>query len=46
MFHLYDGYHWAGMHLIWWGFWLVFIGIAFRFYEPLPRNRSTPDTRP
>ena len=25
MFHFYDGYHFIGMHLLWWVFWLAFI---------------------
>ncbi len=39
MFHLYDGYHWLGMHLLWWLFWFMIIGVVFGLYEPVPRKR-------
>jgi hypothetical protein len=29
MFHFYDGYHFIGMHLLWWVFWLAFLSIVF-----------------
>lgn len=40
MFHFYDGYHFFGMHLLWWAFWIAFIGIVFGWYEPVPRRRE------
>lgn len=40
MFHLYNGYHFLGMHLLWWAFWVVMIGIVFGWYEPVPRWRG------
>ena len=39
MFHMYDGYHFLGMHLLWWGFWIVMITILFGAFEPVRRNR-------
>ncbi len=32
MFHFYDGYHFLGMHLLWWLFWIPFVGVVFRAY--------------
>ena len=29
MFHFYDGYHWFGMHLFWWAFWILFLVVVF-----------------
>ncbi len=43
MFNMYDGYHFFGMHLIWWFIWIVFIGIIFGAYEPVRRNRRRDD---
>ncbi len=40
MFHFYDGYHFIGMHLLWWVFWFAFIGIVYAMYEPVPRRRG------
>ena len=40
MFHFYSGYHFLGMHLIWWTIWLLFIGILFGAYEQVPRIRK------
>ncbi len=39
MFHFYDGYHFFGMHMIWWFFWILFIGIVFGAYVSVRRNR-------
>lgn len=43
MFHMYDGYHFVGMHMLWWFFWIVFIGVLFGAYEPVRRNRRRKD---
>jgi putative membrane protein len=40
MFHFYDGYHFFGMHLMWWVFWIVFVSVLFGPYEPVRRNRD------
>jgi hypothetical protein len=40
MFHMYSGYHFVGMHLLWWVFWLAFLTIVFGIYEPVPRSRN------
>lgn len=39
MLHFYDGYHFVGMHLLWWVFWILSILIVFVPYEPIRRNR-------
>jgi putative membrane protein len=46
MFHMYAGYHWFGMHLLWWLFWFAFIGMIFGVYEPVPRKRRPGNERP
>jgi hypothetical protein len=47
MFNMYDGYHFFGMHMLWWFFWILFIGVIFGAYEPVRRNRrGTDDTSP
>ncbi len=45
MFHFYDGYHFWGMHLVWWLFWFAFIWIAFGWYQPVRRVRGRTDMR-
>ena len=40
MFHFYDGYHFIGMHMMWWVFWILFVSIMFGPYEPVRRNRG------
>jgi hypothetical protein len=44
MFNMYDGYHFFGMHMLWWFFWIVFIGVIFGAYEPVRRNRRGIDS--
>ncbi|CAN5838164.1 hypothetical protein BH11GEM1_BH11GEM1_35390 [soil metagenome] len=45
MFHFYDGYHFIGMHLLWWVFWFSFISILFGMYEPVARSRGSKSAR-
>ena len=40
----YDGYHFWGMHLIWWIFWLLFIFAIFGWFEPVPKKRIKKDS--
>lgn len=40
----YYGYHFWGMHLIWWFFWIVFIVIVFGWFEPVPKKRIKKDS--
>ena len=39
MFHMYNGYHFFGMHMLWWFFWILFIGGNFGTYEPVRTYR-------
>ena len=39
MFQFYDGYHFFGMHLFWWFFWILFISVLFGAYEPVRRGK-------
>ena len=41
MFQFYDGYHFFGMHMIWWFFWFAFIWVIFGMYEPVRRSKRT-----
>ncbi len=38
MFRLYDGYHFLGMHLLWWAFWFSFSLFIFGWFEQVPRS--------
>ncbi len=38
--HFYDGYHFFGMHLIWWAFWVLFFVVGIRLFEPVRRGRG------
>lgn len=40
MMNFYNGYHFFGMHLIWWGFWLLFFAVVLRTFTPMPRGRG------
>lgn len=40
MFRFYDGYHFWGMHLIWWVIWLVFIAWIFLMFTRYGRERD------
>lgn len=37
----YDGYHFFGMHMLWWFFWIAFIWVIFGMYEPVRRSNRT-----
>ena len=43
MFRFYDGYHFMGMHIIWWIIWILFIIWVFAtpFFYGSVRNRDT-----
>jgi len=36
--YLYDGYHFGGMHLIWWFIWVVFLFTMFGWYQSASRK--------
>ena len=40
MFHFYDGYHFWGMHLIWWIIWLLFVAWIFMRFVHYGRERD------
>lgn len=33
------GWAFFGMHIFWWGFWILLIGTAFTTVTPVPRNQ-------
>jgi putative membrane protein len=38
--NMYEGYHFWGMHLVWWFIWLVFIFWIFAIPYNIPGQRS------
>lgn len=40
MFQFYDGYHFWGMHLIWWVIWLLFITWVFLTFTRYGREKD------
>jgi putative membrane protein len=40
----YDGYHFWGMHLVWWFLWFSFLFWVFATPYPIPFQRSTRDS--
>jgi len=44
MWHLYDGNHFGGMHLIWWFVWLIFIFWIFATPYDVPGQRKKKDS--
>ena len=43
---MYNGYHFMGMHLLWWFFWILFVGGVFGLYQPVRRNRAEKSVAP
>jgi putative membrane protein len=41
---MYDGYHFWGMHLIWWFVWIAFLSILFGVFEPVRRKKTLQGT--
>ena len=41
---LYDGYHFWGMHLIWWFVWLIFLFWIFALPYNIPGQRMPKDS--
>ena len=41
MWHMYDGYHFWGMHLIWWTIWILLI--LWLLFVPLRSRRKIKD---
>ena len=42
--YMYDGYHFGGMHLIWWFIWMVFIFWIFATPYDIPGQRKKKDS--
>jgi len=42
--YMYDGYHFGGMHLIWWFIWMVFIFWIFAIPYDIPGQRKKKDS--
>ncbi len=40
---MYDGYHFLGMHMLWWFFWILFIAVIFGAYQPVRRSGRRKD---
>jgi len=41
---MYDGYHFGGMHLIWWFIWIAFIFLMFGWYKPVRKTNMKKDS--
>jgi putative membrane protein len=44
MEHMYDGYHFWGMHFIWWIFWIIMLVWIFMTPWDIPGQRSKKET--
>jgi len=42
--YMYDGYHFGGMHLLWWFIWLIFIIWIFALPFDVPGQRKKKDS--
>jgi putative membrane protein len=42
--YIYDGYHFGGMHLIWWFIWMIFIFWIFATPWDVPGQRKKKDS--
>ncbi|HRH44270.1 MAG TPA: SHOCT domain-containing protein [Pyrinomonadaceae bacterium] len=41
---MYDGYHFFGMHLLWWFFWIVLVVTLFGWFDTVPKRRIRKDS--
>ncbi len=41
--HMYNGYHFGGMHLVWWFIWIIFILWIFATPYYIPGQRKKKD---
>lgn len=41
---MYDGYHFWGMPLFWWVFWLFLLVLVFGWFKPVPKRRIRRDS--
>ena len=37
-------YHFFGMHMMWWVFWLLLLVVTFGWFEPVSKTRIRRDT--
>lgn len=37
--YMYNGYHFVGMHMIWWFVWIMFIFLIFGLFQPVSRKK-------
>jgi putative membrane protein len=44
MWHMYDGHHFWGMHLLWWLFWIIVTIWIFATPWEIPGQRAKRDT--
>ena len=42
--HMYNGYHFWGMHLIWWFIWVIFLIWIFATPYDIPGQKTKKDT--
>ena len=42
--HMYDGYHFWGMHLIWWFIWVIFLNCIFATPYYIPGQKTKNNT--
>jgi putative membrane protein len=40
---MYYGYHFWGMHIIWWFVWAIFLISLFGWYEPVSKKKLRKD---
>jgi putative membrane protein len=44
MANFYEGYHFLGMHLIWWVLWFIFLAWIFAVPYDIPGQRNKKDS--
>ena len=40
----YGDYHFFGMHMLWWFFWILIMFLMFGWFEPVPKKRVRRDS--
>ena len=41
---MYYEYHFFGMHMFWWLFWLILLFVLFGWFAPVPKKRIRKDS--
>lgn len=44
MWHFYEGYHFWGMHLVWWILWIILLFWIFAIPTDIPGQRNKKET--